>query len=75
MASNDFFQRMTKEAMNELADGKKSWKEVSPNVLIMAVFGMLTNHLTHKLTKPMWFFASVVAAGVIWYVVSSILGI
>lgn len=75
MERNDFFQRMTKEALNELARGDQSWKEVSANTLILACFGMLTNHLTSKLMKPLWFFAGAVASGVIWYIVSSIIGI
>lgn len=73
--ANDFLARMQKEAINELADGKKSWKDVSPNVLIMAVSGLITNHLTHKLMRPMWAFVGVVAAGILWWAVSGFLGI
>lgn len=76
MASNGFFEKMYKEALNELADGKEgTWREVSPNVLIMACMGMLANHLTHRITKPLWFFSSAVAVGVIWLIVRSVIGI
>jgi hypothetical protein len=74
MEENGLFEHMCKEAQNELASGEKSWKEIDPNTLILACFGMLTNHLTHKLTKPLWFFASSVAAGVIGYLIKLVLG-
>lgn len=71
MADNGFFEKMYKEALNELADGKDgTWREVSPNVLIMACMGMLANHLTHKITKPLWWFVGAVATGVVGYIVS-----
>ena len=67
--ANDFFARMCKEAQDELASGKKSWRDVDTNTLLMACFGLLTNHLTHKLTRPLWFFACSIAAAVLAYIV------
>lgn len=59
--SNGFFKMMCEDARNELASGEKgSWREVPPNVLMMACFGMLTNHLTHNITRPLWFFSGTV---------------
>ena len=72
--AGDFFWKMCREAQVELASGKKGWKEVDTNTLILACFGMLTNHLTSKLAKPLWFFASAVCAGVIGYITKSVLG-
>ena len=72
MAENGFFKKMTQDAIDELAEGNISWREVSPNVLIMACFGMLTNHLSHKFLKPMWFFVGAVGTGVIWLIISSV---
>jgi len=74
MADNNFFMKMTKEAMEELASGEKGWKEAETNTLLMACFGMLTNHLTHKLVKPLWVFAGSVSTGVIGYIVHLVLG-
>ena len=71
---NDFFNRMTKEAMDELASGNQGWREAETNTLILACFGVLTNHLAHMLVKPLWFFACTVAAGVIWFIVGGIIG-
>ena len=68
--NNSFFSKMTKEAIEELASGEKSWREVKTNVLVLACFGILTNHLTHKLARPLWWFAGSVCAGVITYIIS-----
>ena len=72
--NNDFLAQMCKEAMEELASGEKGWREADTNTLLLACFGLLTNHLTHKLAKPLWWFAGAVSAGVITYIVSVILG-
>lgn len=73
MAGNDFFQMMTKEAQEELASGEKSWREVELNVLILACFGIMFNHLRHRITRPLWLFAASIAAGVIGYIVMAVL--
>jgi len=72
--ANDFFERMCKEAQDEIASGDKGWKEAETNTLLLACFGMLSNHLTHKLAKPLWFFASCIAAAVVTFIIKSILG-
>ncbi len=54
---NGFFMKMCKEAMDELASGEKGWKEAETNTLFLACFGMLANHLSHKIARPLWFFA------------------
>ena len=71
--SNNFFEEMCKEAIEELASGKKTWREIDTNTLFLACFGMLYNHLTHKLTRPLWAFAGSIFAGVVAYVVISVL--
>jgi len=74
MTGNDFFGRMCKEAQDEIASGEKGWKDADTNTLLLACFGMLTNHLTHKLTRPLWFFASCVATGVAAFIAKSFFG-
>ena len=71
---NGFFSQMCKEAMDELAAGDKGWKEADGNTLILACFGMLSNHLTSRIVKPLWWFAGSVFAGVVGYLVTLILG-
>ena len=62
---NGFFQKMCKEAEDELASGEKGWRAADSNTLILACFGMLNNHLAHTITKPLWWCVGVVATGVI----------
>lgn len=73
MNGNDFFGRMCKEAQDEIASGI-GWREADTNTLLLACFGQLTNHMTHKITRPLWFFASAVMVGVIAFIVNSIMG-
>ena len=68
---DDFFIRMCHEAQEELAQGKKSWRDIDTNTLILACFGFLTNHLTHRLARPLWFFAGAIASGILSYIVRS----
>ena len=77
MAQNDFFGKMGKEAEEILTSGKAgtSWREVSPNILIMACFHMLTNHLSHQFLRPMWWFVGAVGTAVVGYIASIILKI
>ena len=74
MSTNDFFQRMCREAAEEMASGDKGWREMDHNTVTMACFHLLTNHLTHKLAKPLWFFASCIAAAVITFILKSFFG-
>ena len=73
MNHNDFFDKMTKEAMEELASGKKSWKEIDTNTLLLACIGMVYNSLMHKLAYPLRWIAGCAVAAVIAYIVTSIL--
>ena len=72
--SSDLFTRMCDDARRELASGKQSWRDIDTNTLILACFGMLSNHLTTKLARPLWFFASSACAAVIGYLVKLVVG-
>jgi len=71
---NDFFTRMCKEAQDEIASGEKGWKEANSNTLLLACFGMLSNHLAHSITRPLWFFASTIFAGLVGWGIIALLG-
>lgn len=72
MSSNgdDFFLRMCREAQREMASGKDSWKDVETNTLILACFGMVYNHLSHKVMRPLWLFSTSVLLAVVGYLVN-----
>ena len=74
MAENGLFRKMCQEAIEEISSGEKGWKEVETNTLLMACFGMLTNHLMHDITRPLWFASSAVFVGVVGYLINLILG-
>ena len=58
---NGFFARMCKEAAEELANGQDGWRDANPNVMMLACFHLLTNHMAHTIKKPLWFAASCIA--------------
>ena len=70
--NNDFFEKMCKEAIEELASGEKGWRDADTNTLLLACFGMLYNHLVSRLSRPLWLFAGSVFAGIVAYIVISI---
>ena len=70
--ANDLFMKMCKEAMDDLASGKHgTWREVPPNTLFLASFGMLYNHMAKKVVKPLYLLAFGVIAGVIAFIIMS----
>lgn len=70
---NGFFQKMCNEAMEELTSGKKTWRDVETNVLILACFGMMFNHLSHKIARPLWWVAGSAVTAAIGYIVHLVL--
>jgi len=74
MNDNGLLMRMCNEAIAELASGDKGWKEADTNTLMLACFGMLYNHLTSQLVRPLWLFAGGISTGVIAYIVKSFMG-
>lgn len=72
--NNSFFNRMCKEAIEELASGEKGWRDAETNTLVLACFGMLYNHLASRITKPLWFFAGSAFTGIVGYFLLRLLG-
>ncbi|MBA7638448.1 hypothetical protein ES703_46104 [subsurface metagenome] len=73
--SNDnFLMRMCREAADDLASGKKSWREIETNTLFLACVGMVMNRLRHSITRPLWFAAGSVFCGVVGWLISIFLG-
>lgn len=70
--SNGFFDTMMEQAMREVASGKDGWQTCDTNTLMLACFGHLSKSIVQSVTKPMWFFASTLAAGIIWLLISDI---
>ena len=73
-SNDDFFARMCKEAAEELAHGNKTWREIETNTLFLACVGMVMNHLAHKISRPLWFFAGSVFAALVGWGIAALLG-
>ncbi len=73
-SNDDFLMRMCREAADDLASGKKSWREIETNTLFLACVGMVMNHLSTRIVKPLWFAAGSVFCGVVGWLNSLALG-
>ncbi len=67
-------EAMTKEARDELASGEVGWREANPNVLMLAVVGMMFKGLREMLMRPLWLLASGVSVAVIADIVFKVIG-
>lgn len=68
--------KWAEEAMDDL--GKKGWREIDPNSMMLIIFAVnktRDKNLVKKITKPIWWLFGAIGTGVIWWVVSSLLGV
>ena len=73
MAYNNIFEKMCREATEELTNGKKGWREVSTNALFLACFGMLAQELKRTLARPLWWFALSISGAAVGYIVNLVI--
>lgn len=73
-SNDDFLMRMCREAADDLASGKKSWREIETNTLFLACIGMVMNHLAHSIAKPLWFAAGSIFCALVGWGISAWLG-
>ena len=71
---NDFFQKMCKEALDEMASGSHgTWRDMPSNILFLACFGMLFNHLYHRMIRPLQIVAGCAVTASLGYIISLIM--
>ena len=74
---NDYlFNKMVSEAMEEV--GSKGWHDADQNAVTLASFGMISKLISnrmHTITRPFWWAAGAIGAGVIAYIISLIPGV
>lgn len=74
-SGNDYlFDKMVNEAMEEI--GNKGWKKADQNAVTLAAFGMLNKAIKnrmHNITKPFWWAAGAIGAGVVWYIIKGVI--
>jgi len=73
---NGLFERMVEDATEKVA--KKGWEKATQKEITLAAFGMINRQIKSKMTgvtRPFWWMASIIAAGVLWYIISGALGL
>ena len=68
---NGMFARMCREAAEELASGDQGWRDCNPNVMLLACFHLLTNHLSHTIARPLWWAAGFVGGAVVLFMIKT----
>ena len=72
---NGLFEKMVSEATEEVAN--KGWKGADQNAVTLAAFGLLyklVSNRMHSISKPFWWAAGAIVAGVVSYMISNFLG-
>lgn len=70
--TDEFFQKMMDQAMEEMASGDQGWKSCDTNTLLLACFGHWSNRILKAITRPMWVFAGSLSGYIIWAIVKDI---
>jgi len=74
--NDGMFDKMVSEATEEVAN--KGWKDADQNAVTLAAFGMLNRLVSnrmHRISRPFWWAAGAIGAGVLWYIISDIIGL
>ncbi len=61
---NGLLHEMCKDATEELASGKQTWRAMPTNTLLLACLGMFAKNIKDNIARPLWFFASSIFIGV-----------
>jgi len=73
---NGLIDKWAEDAMSEL--GEKSWRDVDTNSLLLIVYSLQKaegKKTVSKITKPFWWLLTIIAPGVLWYIISGIIGL
>ena len=76
MNKTDLFSCMVSEAIEELS--KHGWRDSPQNAVTLASFGLIADKVekkVDKLVKPAWAIASSFIVGVLWWIISSVVGV
>jgi len=74
--ADGLIDRWAEDAANDL--GSKGWRDVDGNCMLLIIYAAQKaegRKQAHRMTKPFWWLLGVVAPGVIWYVVSGMVGL
>lgn len=74
--SDGLIDKWAEEAMADL--GEQGWRDIDPNSMSLIIYAVQRNgekRLTQKITRPLWWLLSILGAGIIWWIISSFLGV
>ena len=74
--SDGIIDRWAEEAVDDL--GEKGWREIENNSMILITYAAQRSQqrkLTKKITTPLWWLLCTVGAGLIWWIISSVMSI
>lgn len=74
--SDGLIDKWAEEAMDDLS--AKGWRDIDPNSMMLIIYRVQRGRdrkLVSKITRPMWWLLGAVGAGVIWWIMSSLIGI
>ena len=68
--------KWSEEAIGDL--GEKGWRDIDPNSLLLIIYAVQkaeSKRCSQRITKPFWWLLAVISPGVLWYIISGIMGI
>lgn len=74
--SDGLLDSWAKDAMDDL--GEKGWRDIDPNSMSLIIYAVQRNRenkLVKKITRPVWWLLGVVGAGVVWFIISKVMGL
>lgn len=74
--ANGLIDRWAQDAASDL--GEKSWREVEANCMMLIVYAAQkaeSRKQAHRITKPFWCLLGVIVPGVLWYIISGVIGL
>lgn len=74
--ADGLIDKWAEEAAGDL--GERGWREVDTNCMLLVVYAAQkteSRKQTHRMLKPFWWLLGVVAPGVLWYIISGVMGI
>lgn len=73
---NGIIDKWADEAVGDL--GAKGWRDVESNCMMLIIYAAQKSdnkRQARRITKPFWWLLGVAVPGVIWYIISGVIGL
>jgi len=74
--ANGLIDKWAQDAASDL--GEKSWREVEANCMMLIVYAAQKaegRQRAHRITRPFWYMLGIITPGVLWYIISGVIGL